>query len=875
MSTSVLDQYLGRTVLISFDPGYVVLSYVVSLLGAGSTLELINRRTSLKGWYNHLLLVGAAISMGGIAIWSMHFIGNRAITLANGEPELQISYSIGVTVASFFVPIFVLLLAFVAVGTQDECQWWRVGSAGSLSGGAICGMHYLGDRAISNYQCSYVIGNVVGAALIAVSASTVALSLFFIFKAAWTNSWRRRAGCTVVLAGAVSGMHWCASLGTRYTLIQIPTTGAADNSRNTTAIAVLCLSLAASFIMIATAVISARTMKGYAAKAQQIVLAVAIFDGHGRILVSPEGLLPSEKITESFPQRSHEDVFSAAHPLFHWMYRASRNWSGIAALLGWMNTHLDYASLDRPGGRSGIKLVEDNGQLIENYDIVFRELFCVAAASLATRLTENILNMGVLWDEIFATGIETRPNTRLSGTLDGMLGRRNNHGNDQDDLLEKGLGHRYAEYGRGSLMFLVRRVESIPDIERLEAAGFRFARTNQVSDIIRSTMQIKTRRLEEKLRDMASHSERLQTPDPGVHVGLFAVRARMDKYGFDVLVSKGNRGVLPSVRMPFYQLEGWQKKFLKDIDGLPIPVLLTRLAFTGLTSEWNKQELQFAEQLRHAISTLQKDLDDSVLDGATLSSKVLDMPCRPLDDSHSHTCQLISLQIVLDINSTVRTRRCEFTPLQFFKIRQMSFENSPYHAAFARSLHREISAVLTSLPPLPSKSSLHSGSTLNLAAEDELGLTSAMSTPNSGRASPSLEELPLRRESRRHKGQKPSLFGGIMVSQEVAIKVHETGLTSPGSPIPSRTKSAGRTITVLSKANRSQGSSINEKIISSPRGPMRSPSQAGSIEMGRVNTPTAMMYIGGVASSNAEAIDEAETSTFVDELVATCFEKRI
>ena len=139
------------------------------------------------------------------------------------------------------MPILVLLLAFVAVGTQDECQWWRVGLAGTLSGGAICGMHYLGDRAISHHQCSYVIGNVVGAALIAVSASTVALSLFFIFKAAWTNSWRRRAGCTVVLAGAVSGMHWCASLGTRYTLIEISPGEASDQSRKTTVIAVLCL----------------------------------------------------------------------------------------------------------------------------------------------------------------------------------------------------------------------------------------------------------------------------------------------------------------------------------------------------------------------------------------------------------------------------------------------------------------------------------------------------------------------------------------------------------------------------------------------------------------------------------------------------------
>ncbi len=54
--SSLLEQWMGKIVLISFDPGYVVLSYVVSLLGAGSTLELVNRRTSLKGWYNQCVV---------------------------------------------------------------------------------------------------------------------------------------------------------------------------------------------------------------------------------------------------------------------------------------------------------------------------------------------------------------------------------------------------------------------------------------------------------------------------------------------------------------------------------------------------------------------------------------------------------------------------------------------------------------------------------------------------------------------------------------------------------------------------------------------------------------------------------------------------
>jgi NO-binding membrane sensor protein with MHYT domain len=162
----------------------------------------------------------------------------------NGEPELQISYSVGVTVASFFVPIVVLLVSFFVVTgsttNSNQVSWWRVGVSGCLSGGAICGMHYLGNASISTYRCDYVTAFVIGSIIIAAVASTVALSLFFVFRSSWTNSWWKRVGCAVVLAGAVSGMHWCAVMGTRYTLTHVNSTGDMS-SRNTTVIVTACL----------------------------------------------------------------------------------------------------------------------------------------------------------------------------------------------------------------------------------------------------------------------------------------------------------------------------------------------------------------------------------------------------------------------------------------------------------------------------------------------------------------------------------------------------------------------------------------------------------------------------------------------------------
>ncbi|KFA62363.1 hypothetical protein S40285_07205, partial [Stachybotrys chlorohalonatus IBT 40285] len=220
-SADLFRQYQGHMVPHSHGPGFVALSYVVSFVGAASTLELINRRTGFRGLYNNLLLIGAAVTMGGVAIWSMHFIGNRAIQMGEGEDGLQIAFSGGITALSFFVPIVVLALAFVAIGSSSIVSWWRVCVGGLLCGTGVCGMHYLGNLSIRNYTCEYEPANVVGSAIIAVTASTVALSMFFVFRAMWANVWWKRGLSALMLAGAVSGMHWCAAVGTRYRLVRV------------------------------------------------------------------------------------------------------------------------------------------------------------------------------------------------------------------------------------------------------------------------------------------------------------------------------------------------------------------------------------------------------------------------------------------------------------------------------------------------------------------------------------------------------------------------------------------------------------------------------------------------------------------------------
>lgn len=159
------------------------------------------------------LLVAGAISMGGVSTWSMHFLGNRAVILEGGGTVFQIVYSAGYTALSFFVPVLVLLGAFFSLGTDEKAGKFRLLASGTLAGLAVCGMHYVGQLGISNFQCEYDVAHVVGSVVVAIFAANVALSIFFVLHSIFATSWIRRAGVGGILAGAVSAMHWTASTG--------------------------------------------------------------------------------------------------------------------------------------------------------------------------------------------------------------------------------------------------------------------------------------------------------------------------------------------------------------------------------------------------------------------------------------------------------------------------------------------------------------------------------------------------------------------------------------------------------------------------------------------------------------------------------------
>ncbi|KAH7016519.1 uncharacterized protein B0I36DRAFT_47135 [Microdochium trichocladiopsis] len=546
-----------------------------------------------------------------------------------------------------------------------------------------------------------------------------------------------------------------------------------------------------------------------------------------------------------------------------------------------------------------VKLVQENGQLVQNYDMIFRELFCIAASTLSYRLGEVLANAGALWYEIFVTGTagEPRPLTRLGTTVNRIVSPNGTDVSMQSkagdaqarhDLLETGVRQSQDLIGRGCLLVLVRHLSAPREIARLEASGFRFAEPRRVVDIIRSSMQIRTRRLEEKLLDMATYKEEKAEVEPGVYLGIFARRARLDRFGFDVLVNRESRNALPMVPLGLEKLERWHHDFLRSLDGMPVPTLLRQLEFNRGRS---RLEDQFAAQLRGGISTLQNDIDLQVCEEASLSARVVHIPCRSHSGPSSgpNTCPLITMQVILNINATVRSQRCTFVPLQLLNVHQLVRNNSPHHGVFGRTLHREMSTLLSSLPAVSAErlgivgASHHSSSTLHACncgsgggkSDDELGLTE---NPCSGCGQPRQLDPP-RLPDQQHAQQaalsstaQPSPFGGIMVSKEIMVDVQEANqedVTPSAGGLPSRPSSAG-------DGQRKVAEPPKSNVLTEKRGGSGRSRLDPSIEMNHLTraTPAESAGHGRIAGAwNVEAAGDEET-TFLDELFATCVKRR-
>ena len=196
----------------------VFVSYTVSVLGAYCALQWAAEIPHLKGWPLGGRVAGAAVAMGGGAIWSMHFIAMMACRL-----PVPVTYDVTLTLASLVVAVVVTGIGLFSVGTGSSNSA-RVIAGGVVTGLGVASMHYTGMAAMrlaarTTYQPTLVAASI----LIAIVAATAALWITFNMRSALLKRFS-----PLVMGGAVCGMHYTAMAAATF----VPTGSIAASPRS-------------------------------------------------------------------------------------------------------------------------------------------------------------------------------------------------------------------------------------------------------------------------------------------------------------------------------------------------------------------------------------------------------------------------------------------------------------------------------------------------------------------------------------------------------------------------------------------------------------------------------------------------------------------
>jgi hypothetical protein len=531
------------------------------------------------------------------------------------------------------------------------------------------------------------------------------------------------------------------------------------------------------------ALLNQRRKKQLADRAQHVVLASATFDADGKILVTNEGLLPCQKVTRQFNQRSFADEFNTAHPVFQWLFRVTFNWSGVADLIPAMRSHLRSIMISRdptrpitPGGET----VWDNNEeeTAEEYSVIFREHFCVAAYDLADSLGVSLSDLGVLYNGIMMTGsLANDFNPKKNHRLPSRAGEK------QTSDIESGIIS--TMFGRGQLLFLVRTVDKA-HVARLLAAGYRFAQPNHVGDIIARSMQVPQHEMlntVDRLQKFAQQcAEAPLESTASTYLACFAMRASLAKSNgnWEVLVPIDSPFQLPQVELTRDPLKPWQQKILTRLDGLSANQCLSWL--NNKAAECSLPgDKEFLEHLLDQVTALTISVPEGFFGQAVFSSK----PIRLDGISHANNSpvNIFAFCIIPDVHSASikSNNKLTYVPLSFFRCFQRVYKGSPDHQILARKIHREFGAILGGTKG--HIASLSSSSNRNSLADSIAnGGTKAKSKFGS--------KWPFSRSDTSRRGSvfkpddssdshltnpkevAPQPFGGIMVSSDTTVEIN-------------------------------------------------------------------------------------------------------
>ena len=184
----------------------IVVSVGLALVGSFAALVSAIRIPLSAGRARARWTLAAAVSLGGGAIWSMHFIG----MIGYRVDGLDLRYDLPMTGLSLVIAIAASALGLSLVARRPRSIGWLAVS-GVVAGLGIAAMHYTGMAAMHvggtvTYRSSIVVLSIV----IAVAAALAALWIAFRVRTS-----RHVVLASLVMAAAVCGMHYTAMTATQ------------------------------------------------------------------------------------------------------------------------------------------------------------------------------------------------------------------------------------------------------------------------------------------------------------------------------------------------------------------------------------------------------------------------------------------------------------------------------------------------------------------------------------------------------------------------------------------------------------------------------------------------------------------------------------
>lgn len=476
------------------------------------------------------------------------------------------------------------------------------------------------------------------------------------------------------------------------------------------------------------------------------------------------------------------------------MYRVSRNWPGITDLVPAMKAHLQALGMmknSRPGTSAPTTPYEETDD--EDYTMLFRAQFCIAAEELAEQLGMPLKKLGHLHDQMMMTG---------TTTID--LTSRSVKSADASEDIE--TGHIAPVWGKGQVLFVVRDVDE-DESQRLVNSGFRFVALgnvpgkapSKVVDIMAQSMQVKRsdllttigslRRMSiapsDDSIDIKYGGELKSSLEANVHyIGVFALRAGFKSSGcrWEVLVHRDGHSMIPC-----YPICEDSPAVYEQLSAVEVTAREAKSYYQTHLANSDSSRRSYFVSLLEAIDVFTTQIPRAVMDNAIFSGVPIRVPVGKNTHGSPTYATIWAFTVIPDVHNTNLVGKSadlwDWIPFNFFQCLQRVSDSSPDHAILARKNHIEFAQLFSRTLKEPMVTTVignkqtFSGHVHNkfslvrhwrnsvIAHEGE----NNMPSPDNSSEKALVRSNTRDRDASTHKETGGGAFGGIMVSQDIVV----------------------------------------------------------------------------------------------------------